>query len=133
MKRKTLWTVLGVGAIVAFVAFGAGAFKSNLTPYVSFDKARATSSAVQVAGKLVEHSDKFDEATSRLLFTLADERGQQLQVAYKGMKPGNFNEATQVVAIGRYRDGVLEAEKLLGKCPSKYRGVEEKEYTSRSS
>jgi cytochrome c-type biogenesis protein CcmE len=133
MKRKTLWTVLGVGAIVAFVAFGAGAFKSNLTPYVSFDKARATSSAVQVAGKLVEHSDKFDEATSRLLFTLADERGQQLQVAYKGMKPGNFNEATQVVAIGRYRDGVLEAEKLLVKCPSKYQGVEEKEYSSRSS
>jgi cytochrome c-type biogenesis protein CcmE len=133
MKRRTLWTVLGVGAIVGFVAFGAGAFKSNLTPYVSFDKARATSSAVQVAGKLVEHSDKFDEATSRLLFTLTDERGQHLQVAYKGMKPGNFNEATQVVAIGRYRDGVLEAEKLLVKCPSKYQGVEEKEYTSRSS
>lgn len=133
MKRRTLWTVLGVGAIVAFVAFGAGAFKSNLTPYVSFDKARKATSAVQVAGKLVEHSDKFDEATSRLLFTLADDRGQQLQVAYKGMKPGNFNEATQVVAIGRYRDGVLEAEKLLVKCPSKYQGVEEKEYTSRSS
>ena len=133
MKRRTLWTVLGVGAIVGFVAFGAGAFKSNLTPYVSFEKARATTSAVQVAGKLVEHSDKFDEATSRLLFTLADDNGQQLQVAYKGMKPGNFNEATQVVAIGRYRDGVLEAEKLLVKCPSKYQGIEEKEYTSRSS
>jgi cytochrome c-type biogenesis protein CcmE len=133
MKRRTLWTVLGVGAIVGFVAFGAGAFKSNLTPYVSFEKARATTSAVQVAGKLVEHSDRFDEATSRLLFTLADDNGQQLQVAYKGMKPGNFNEATQVVAIGRYRDGVLEAEKLLVKCPSKYQGIEEKEYTSRSS
>jgi cytochrome c-type biogenesis protein CcmE len=133
MSRRTLWTVLGVGAIVGFVAFGAGAFKSNLTPYVSFEKARATTSAVQVAGKLVEHSDRFDEANSRLVFTLADERGQQLQVAYKGMKPGNFNEATQVVAIGRYRDGVLEAEKLLVKCPSKYQGVEEKEYTSRSS
>jgi cytochrome c-type biogenesis protein CcmE len=133
MSRRTLWTVLGVGAIVGFVAFGAGAFKSNLTPYVSFEKARATASAVQVAGTLVEHSDSFDEANSRLVFTLADERGQQLQVAYKGMKPGNFNEATQVVAIGTYRDGVLEAEKLLVKCPSKYQGVEEKEYTSRSS
>jgi cytochrome c-type biogenesis protein CcmE len=41
------------------------------------------------------------------------------------MKPGNFNEATQVVAIGRYRDGVLEAEKLLVKCPSKYQGLDE--------
>jgi cytochrome c-type biogenesis protein CcmE len=133
MSRRTLWTVLGLGAIAAFVAFGAGAFKSNLTPYVSFEKARTAGSAVQVAGKLVEHSDSFDEASSRLVFTLSDEQGQQLRVAYRGMKPGNFNEATQVVAIGRYRDGVLEAEKLLVKCPSKYQGVEEKEYTSRSS
>jgi len=133
MTRRTLWTVLGAGAIVGFVAFGAGAFKSNLTPYVSFEKARASASAVQVAGKLVEHSDSFDEAAARLMFTLVDDHGQQLRVAYKGMKPGNFHEATQVVAIGRYRDGVLEAEKLLVKCPSKYQGVEEKEYTAGSS
>jgi cytochrome c-type biogenesis protein CcmE len=133
MTRKTLWTVLGVGAIVGFVAFGAGAFKSNLTPYVSFEKAQSTSSAVQVAGKLVEHSDRFDEATSRLLFTLTDEQGHTLKVAYTGAKPGNFHEATQVVAIGRYHEGVLEAEKLLVKCPSKYQGIEEKEYSSSSS
>jgi len=132
MNRRTLWTVLGVGAIVAFVAFGAGAFKSNLTPYVSFEKAMSSSTSVQVAGKLVENSDRFDEASSRLLFTLADEKGTTLRVAYSGAKPGNFNEATQVVAIGRYREGVLEAEKLLVKCPSKYQGVEEKEYTRSS-
>ena len=113
MSRRTLYTVLGVAAIVGFVAFGAGAFKSNLTPYVSFDRARTATGAVQVAGKLVEHSDSFDEVAATLRFTLHDERGQRLEVSYRGMKPGNFNEATQVVAIGRYRDGVLEAEKLL--------------------
>lgn len=133
MNRKTLWTILGVGAIVAFVAFGAGAFKSNLTPYVSFKQARATKDAVQVAGKLVQGSDAFEESSSRLLFTLTDDHGDTLRIAYKGLKPGNFNEATQVVAIGRFHGGVLEAEKLLVKCPSKYQGVEEKEYHSRSS
>jgi cytochrome c-type biogenesis protein CcmE len=133
MNRRTLWTILGVGAIVAFVAFGAGAFRSNLTPYVSFQQARATKDAVQVAGKLVQGSDAFEESSSRLLFTLTDNHGDTLRIAYKGLKPGNFNEATQVVAIGRFHGGVLEAEKLLVKCPSKYQGVEEKEYRSSSS
>jgi cytochrome c-type biogenesis protein CcmE len=133
MRQRTLWSVVGIAVIAGFVAFGAGAFKSNLTPYVSFEKARASASAVQVAGKLVEHSDRFDEANAQLVFTLENEHGQQLAVTYKGPKPGNFNEAIQVVAIGRFHDGALEAEKLLVKCPSKYQGVEEKAYTSRSS
>jgi cytochrome c-type biogenesis protein CcmE len=133
MKKRTLWMVLGIAVIVGFVAFGAGAFKSNLTPYVSFEKARASSTAVQVAGKLVERSDRFDEANSQLVFRIEDGHGQQLEITYKGPKPGNFHEATQVVAIGRFHDGALEAEKLLVKCPSKYQGLEEKEYTSRSS
>jgi cytochrome c-type biogenesis protein CcmE len=133
MNRRTWWTILGVAAIVAFVAFGFGAFRSNLTPYVSFQQARATKDAVQVAGKLVQGSDAFEESSSRLLFTLTDDHGDTLRIAYKGLKPGNFNEATQVVAIGRFHGGVLEAEKLLVKCPSKYQGVGEKEYRSSSS
>jgi cytochrome c-type biogenesis protein CcmE len=133
MSRRVLWTVVGVGAIIGFVAFGAGAFRSNLTPYVSFQQARATSDAVQVAGKLVPGSDSFEEASSRLMFTLVDDKGDKMRVAYKGLKPGNFHEATQVVAIGRFHGGTLEAEKLLVKCPSKYQGVEEKEYRSSSS
>lgn len=133
MSRRLAWTIAGVVAIIGFVAFGAGAFKSNLTPYVSFQQARATKDAVQVAGKLVPGSDSFEEASSRLMFSLQDDHGDVLRVAYKGLKPGNFHDATQVVAIGRFQGGVLEAEKLLVKCPSKYQGVEEKEYRSSSS
>ncbi len=132
MNRRTVWTIVGITVIVIFVAFGAGAFKSSLTPYVSFEKARTTVNAVQVAGALVPDSDVFDAEASRLLFTLQDEHGDTLRVSYKGLKPGNFNEATQVVAIGRYNGSELEAEKLLVKCPSKYQGVEEKEYSASS-
>ena len=132
MNRRTVWTIVGITVIVIFVAFGAGAFKSSLTPYVSFAKARSTANAVQVAGALVPDSDVFDAEASRLLFTLQDEHGDTLRVSYKGLKPGNFNEATQVVAIGRYNGTELEAEKLLVKCPSKYQGVEEKEYSASS-
>lgn len=126
MNRRAVWTVAGIVAIIGFVAFGAGAFRSNLTPYVSFQQARSTADAVQVAGKLVQGSDSFDAASSRLMFSLQDDRGDTMRVAYKGLKPGNFNEATQVVAIGRFHGGVLEAEKLLVKCPSKYQGTEGK-------
>jgi cytochrome c-type biogenesis protein CcmE len=133
MSRRTLWTALGVVAIAGFLAFGAGAFKTNLTPYVSFRQARSTSDAVQVAGKLVQHSDHFDAVGARLLFTLKDEHGETMEVAYRGPKPGNFEEATQVVAIGRYHDGMLQAEKLLVKCPSKYQGIEETGGSSTSS
>ena len=130
MNRRTVWTVCGVVAIVGFVAFGAGAFKSNLTPYVSFSQARSTSHAVQVAGALVQGSDHNDEGTQ---IVLEDDKGDKLPISYKGLKPGNFNEAIQVVAIGRFDKGRLEAEKLLVKCPSKYQGVEEKAYSSKAS
>lgn len=130
MNRRLLWTVVGVAVIIGFIAFGAGAFKSNLTPYVSFQQARATSDAVQVAGKLVQGSDVYDEASSSLLFTLKDDHGDLMKVAYKGIKPGNFRDAKQVVAIGRFRAGALQAEKLLVKCPSKYQGIEENKSSS---
>jgi cytochrome c-type biogenesis protein CcmE len=130
VNRRTLWTILGVVAIIGFVAFGAGAFKSNLTPYVSFQQARATSDAVQVAGKLIQGSDFFDQKASVLRFDLRDDHGDVMKVTYKGLKPGNFEEATQVVAIGRFHGGALEAEKLLVKCPSKYQGLDQKASTS---
>lgn len=134
MNKRLVWTIVGVVAIVAFVAFGAGAFKSNLTPYVTFQQARASGDTVQVAGKLVQGTDRFDEKSSTLKFTLQEEpSGDSIDVSYNGIKPGNFNEATQVVAIGRVQDNVLQAEKLLVKCPSKYQGVEEKEYSAKAS
>ncbi len=38
-----------------------------------------------------------------------------------------------IVAIGRFADGRIEAEKLLVKCPSKYQGAEvEKAYSTSS-
>jgi len=132
MNRRLVWTVFGVVAIIGFVAFGAGAFKSNLTPYVTFQQARSTGDSVQVAGKLVQGSDRFDETSSTLRFSIEEEGGDTLEISYSGLKPGNFNEATQVVAIGRVQGNVMHAEKLLVKCPSKYQGVEEKAYTAAS-
>lgn len=119
-QRRTFWTVLGLIAIVAFLAFGAGAFRANLTPYVSFAEARVATGTVQVTGKLVPGSDSFDSASTLFYLTLRDESGDTLRVACSGAVPGNLKDADMIVAIGRYHDGTLHAEGLLTKCPSKY-------------
>jgi cytochrome c-type biogenesis protein CcmE len=57
---------------------------------------------------------------------LIEEEGlKQIKVSYQGVKPGNFDQATEIVAIGEYQQGVFEADQLLVKCPSKYQGIEE--------
>ena len=72
------------------------------------------------------------EASEQLRFGLVDENGKVMPVLYKGVKPGNFEEATEIVAVGSYHDGAFHADQLLVKCPSKYQGIEEqpKAYTS---
>lgn len=132
MRRRTLWTVLGLALILGFIAFGAGAFKASLTPYVSFAQARATGEAVQVAGNLVEGSSFYDEASGTLVFFLEDNHGDRMKVRFSGSKPGNFEEATQIVAIGHFSQDAFFAEKLLVKCPSKYQGIEERQYGAKS-
>lgn len=131
MKRK--WTyLLGAALLVAFAGFSLASFKEALTPYVSYDEARAAGRTVQVAGALAAGSAAYDGDGGYLRFTLLDEEdGGELPVRYEGLKPANFEEAISIVAIGRYDEasGEFHANKLLVKCPSKYQGAEVKEYT----
>jgi cytochrome c-type biogenesis protein CcmE len=105
--------------IVAALLFGASAFQSALTPYISIAEAKTAKGLVQVSG-LVKDGKSATDAAGRFTFTLVDDQGHTLPVVYKRVKPGNFDDAIGVVAIGRYKDGVLEADQLLVKCPSKY-------------
>ncbi len=124
-SQRKLWYVIGGALVVAFLAYGATSFKNNLTPYVSFDEAMKTASRVQVAGALVENSSDYIDEDQELHFVIYDEAGVEMAVRYSGVKPANFEEATQIVAVGSWRDEVFNAEQLLVKCPSKYQGVEE--------
>jgi len=116
---------------LAFVGFGLTAFKKTLTPYLSFDEAKKARGVVQVMGALDKQSDRYDAAKEELSFDLVDPEGRRMPVSYRGIRPGNFKDAISIVAIGRYQDGRIEAEKLLVKCPSKYQGAEvEKAYAA---
>ncbi len=126
-RQRRIWYAVGGALIVAFLAFGATSFKNNLTPYVSIEEAMKRAAKVQVKGALVPNSTQYVEALEKLSFGLVDEEGNTMPVLYAGIKPGNFEEATEIVAVGSYSDGAFHAEQLLVKCPSKYQGIEGEE------
>jgi cytochrome c-type biogenesis protein CcmE len=107
----------------ALVVFGAVAFMNlnqTMAPYVTFSEARASERAVQVAGFPDHALARFDPGRSEFRFEMRNEAGELMPVAYKGVKPGNFDQAETVVVVGRYAEGVFQASQILVKCPSKY-------------
>jgi cytochrome c-type biogenesis protein CcmE len=132
MKRGRYY-ILGALLLAGFAGFSLSSFKQALTPYVSYPEAQSASSRmVQVAGALEKGSSSYEQARGSLCFTLRDPATKELmRVRYQGVKPGNFEDAISIVAIGRYDRGAKEfaADKLLVKCPSKYQGAEVKVYS----
>jgi len=97
-----------------------------VTPYISFAEARQASGLVQVNGILADKQYVLKPTEQFLSFRLKDSKGEILPVEFHGVIPGNFDQATSIVAIGHYRDGTFTAEQLLVKCPSKYQAEAEK-------
>ncbi len=132
--NRKLYYWLGGALLVAFTGFSLAAFRTSLTPYVSFEEATrpGVSRVVQIAGGLAKGSSNYDDASASLRFTLVDPATQAtIPVRYEGVRPANFEDAVSIVAIGRY-DATrqdFEAAKLLVKCPSKYQGAENEEHT----
>ena len=115
-----------VGGIVVVLAMTMAmySFKSTLTSYVTVSEAKASKRPVQVAGIVVEGTDKYDLKNNNLIFTLREDGGDEMKVEYDGPRPGNFDNVTKVVAIGKYepKEQVFVAKELLVKCPTKYEG-----------
>lgn len=111
---------IGIVIIAIFIIFSALSFKSSLTPYVTFAQAKTTTSSVQVRGVLANEQILMTEDGQGIKFKLRDEKGQEAMILYKGTKPDGIEQATSIVAIGKYQQEQFIAEKLLVKCPSKY-------------
>jgi len=111
----------GIGILTFFIGFSIVTFNSSLTPYVNFAQAKSSNnSSVQIRGVLVLGSIIQAENHKGVKFVLSDEQGAQVAVVYHGGRPEGFEQASSIVAIGKYQDGQFNAERLLLKCPSKY-------------
>ncbi len=132
--------IIGMLIILSALAFGAKAFVTNLTPYVSFAQARQSQNGtVQIMGPLDKNSIQSTTEGLRFDILAKDNPKDRMTVLFKESKPSNFSLAIEVTAIGRYQpgatpnSGIFHADKLLVKCPSKYQGTEAetKEYGSK--
>jgi cytochrome c-type biogenesis protein CcmE len=112
--------ILALALIAVGAYFGVTSFKKSVTPYISFAEARRSSGMVQVNGVLADKNYVMKQEEQYLEFKLRDTEGQIMPVAYRGVIPGNFDQATSIVALGRFQGDHFEAEQLLVKCPSKY-------------
>jgi cytochrome c-type biogenesis protein CcmE len=112
--------------VMVAALIGIRSFNKTVTPYISFAEARRASGLVQVNGVLADKQYVLKQEEQYLSFRLRDEKGEVLPVEYRGVIPGNFDQATSIVAIGRYQDGKFAAEQLLVKCPSKYQAEAER-------
>jgi len=121
-----LKVVLALGLLVVAAGFGFSSFKKSVTPYVPFSQARRATGMVQVNGVLADKNYVLKQNEQYLQFKLKDERGEVMMVEYRGVIPGNFDQATSIVAIGRYANDRFEADQLLVKCPSKYQAEAER-------
>ncbi|GAB4191160.1 MAG: cytochrome c maturation protein CcmE [Calditrichia bacterium] len=117
MKIKV---IIGVIIVAGLVALAAMTLKSTMTPYVSVKEAKLTGSRCQVKGVVVPGSAIFDMEKKIFRFKLEDEQNEVIDVVHNGVKPGNFDQASHVVVVGKYSDGYFDANQILVKCPSKY-------------
>lgn len=94
-----------------------------VSPYVTFARAKKDyGSYVQVIGRL-NRSVPIHHGSDGFSFTLIDKEGTIMRAEHLGPKPLNFEHADQIVLLGKYspeRD-IFEADRVLVKCPSKYR------------
>ncbi|MFA4964240.1 MAG: cytochrome c maturation protein CcmE [Thermoleophilia bacterium] len=79
---------------------------------------------VKVGGRVVDGTIARDD--DGVSFVIQDLTGKDatVEVTYDGQMPGTFEPGVDVVVIGQYASaaGVLTADELQTKCPSKYEG-----------
>jgi len=79
------------------------------------------SEGFRLDGKVVPGSIQYDQKEPKLAFHMTDGKAQ-VAVLYAGLMPDAFADGREVVVEGTYHQDqrVLEASKLVTKCPSKY-------------
>lgn len=121
MKHRNI--IIFITALAFLIAAIFFASDNLLSPYVPFKEAVSSPGRyVQIIGRLDKNA-AIVHGEGMYSFTAIDKEGTRLKVTHRGSKPQNFEHTEQAVMLGKYNatGNVFEAEKVLVKCPSKYR------------
>jgi cytochrome c-type biogenesis protein CcmE len=116
----------GVGALMFSTLKNPESSLTRFTPdqLLAADPAEVGQRGVQVDGFVAEGTERYDMNAKELRFQVRDTaKTAFVNVVYReGLKPDTFAEGQGVVVSGRYEAvaNIIEADKLMTKCPSKY-------------
>ncbi len=142
MKLSHIILLIVIAVAVGVIVSTAG----DASTYVSFAEAEKMAAdgeekSIHVVGKLPK--DEKGRVAEMLYnptidanyfeFTLVDNNKRAQKVVYRSPKPADFDKSEQVVVIGAMRGETFQCEKILMKCPSKYKEgeLEVKEATAK--
>lgn len=117
-----------IGGLIVFAAIGYMVFaglQSSSTYYFTVSEFRQQETSIngktiRVNGQAIPGSIEHDIPGRTLSFTIT-EGGQSLPVVYHGTVPDTFKAGAIVVVEGQVNsDGILKAQIIMPKCPSKY-------------
>ncbi|MCX7605725.1 MAG: cytochrome c maturation protein CcmE [Bacteroidia bacterium] len=117
---RLLFGAIAVGTLLSFLLLSLG---EELTIYADFRTAAAhPGRTYHIVAEWVERTNSYYDAQRDIFwFRAQDSLGEVRLVRYPDPKPINFDAAQKVVLIGHQQDSIFYAEKILMKCPSKYK------------
>ena len=124
MFRKKRFLIGGIIILIAVIVLAIQGFSKSAAYYYTVNETLAKGTQVygqnlRVNGTVTGNITN-DIKTLTLEFSIAD-GGDSIPVVYKGTTPDNFGPDTDVVVGGTIDDsGVLHADSIVTKCPSKY-------------
>ncbi len=130
MKKSHIIGILAIAVAIFIIISTTG----DASSYKNFSEAKemaenGNTSKIHVVGKLKKVDNQvigIQESPDKLsfTFTMLDENQLEQRVFYPEPMPTDFLRSEQVVVIGSYRDETFVANKILMKCPSKYKEEE---------
>lgn len=128
MKKSHLFGILIIASAITIIISTAG----DASSYVTFTEARqmaqkGQNEMIHVVGTLKENEAgeiqgiKQSEDKLSFTFVMVDENNNVQKVYYNEPMPADFEKSEQVVVVGSYKDDIFVADKILMKCPSKYK------------
>lgn len=128
MNKRARNRLIGVTAIILIVAAvllvtiipSGASYEQKVADIVS--DAKLVGTRVKVTGSVVAGS--WDKKTNPMVFKIREQgatTGPEVKVVYNGSAPNTFGNDTIAILTGTVSEkGVVEANEMLTKCPSKY-------------